>query len=89
MVVRRNTDGSFESPIRWLDLNDPSVAPATALTSANSVAGDAVVGVVFAGSLPAYQAQVNQSFQLPNVITIQSSAGGWPERRAYPSFDRS
>jgi hypothetical protein len=73
--VRRNTDGSFGAG-KWVDLNYPSVDPATAISSANSVAGNAVVGeVIGAASVFAFQAFVNTGFQLSNVISGNSGNG--------------
>jgi hypothetical protein len=69
VTVRRNTDGSF-GPGKWVNLNYPGIDPTTALTSANSVAGNAVVGVVIQSSgIFSFQAQVNTGFQLSNVIS--------------------
>ena len=69
VTVGRNTDGSFGSG-RWINLNYPGVDPNTAITSANSVAGNAEVGeVIGASGTFAFQSQVNTSFQLSNVIS--------------------
>jgi hypothetical protein len=66
VTVRRNADGSF-GPAVWVDLKFPGV---DGLPSANSVAGNQVVGIVFASPKPfSYQATVNTSFQLSNVIS--------------------
>ncbi len=66
VTVRRNPDGSF-GPAVWVDLNYPGVQ---GLASANSVAGNQVVGLVFAttGSF-SFQATVNTGFQRSNVIS--------------------
>lgn len=67
VTVRRNTDGTF-SDAAWVDLNYPGVNPSTNVTSSNSVYGNQVVGIVI-GSGISYQATVNTSFQLSNVIS--------------------
>jgi hypothetical protein len=75
VTVRLNTDGSFGSG-QWVKLNYPSVDSTTAITSANSVAGNAVVGEVIGSSgLFAFQAKVNTSFQLSNVISGNGGNG--------------
>jgi hypothetical protein len=72
VTVRRNTDGSFGNGV-WVDLNYPGV---TGVASANSVAGNQVVGVVFASSGNfSYQASVNTGFQLSNVISGNGGNG--------------
>lgn len=65
VTVRREPDGSFGAPA-WVDLNDPNNA---GVLSANSVAGNQVVGIV-AGSagVASFQATVNTGFRLSNVI---------------------
>jgi hypothetical protein len=72
VTVRRNADGSF-GPNTWSDLNYPDVQ---GIVSANSVAGDQVVGIVIGvptgASSPTifpYQATVNTGFRLSNVIS--------------------
>jgi hypothetical protein len=66
--VRRDPDGSF-GPGAWVDLNDPVGASGVSITSANSVAGNQVVGVVIGGQgVTSYQATVNVGFQRSNVI---------------------
>jgi trimeric autotransporter adhesin len=71
-TVRRNTDGSF-GPATWVNLNDPNV-PGT--LTANSVAGNQVVGVISSGGPPvAFQATVNTAFQLSNVISGNGGNG--------------
>ncbi len=68
VTVRRNSDGSF-GPSVWVDLNYPGTDPDTELTSNDSVAGDAVVGIVISTSGTfSYQADLNVGFQLSNVI---------------------
>jgi hypothetical protein len=68
-VVRQN-DGSF-GDMAWVDLDPPeSVTGVSGLPSANSVYGNAVVGIVLGESSSAsYQAQVNVGFQTSNVIS--------------------
>jgi len=74
--VTRNTDGSF-GDMSWATL-DPAV-PVTGeagQASANSVYGNAVVGVIVGGSGEAsYQAEVNVAFQLSNVISGNAGNG--------------
>src|SRR5208337_2445423 len=68
VTVQRNPDGSFGAGA-WVDLNYPGVDPSTAITSANSVAGNQVVGIVTSGTSGfSYQATIN-GFQLSNVIS--------------------
>ena len=70
--VRRNSDGSF-SLGQWVNLSYPV---ANNVTSSNSVYGDQVIGVVFAGATPfAFQATVNSGFQLSNVISGNGGNG--------------
>jgi hypothetical protein len=65
VTVRRNTDGSL-GPSTWVDLNYPGVK---GVVSANSAAGNQVVGIVIGDTgIFAYQATVNTGFQLSNVI---------------------
>ncbi|WP_165226892.1 beta strand repeat-containing protein [Aquisphaera insulae] len=72
--VRRNTDGSFGNG-RWVDLNAPG-ASSPSISSANSVAGNVVVGLVIGASGTApYQAEVQTSFQLSNVISGNGGNG--------------
>ena len=72
VTVRRNTDGTFGAAA-WVDLNAPNVA---GLVSANSVAGNQVVGIVIgAAGVSAYQATVNTGFQLSNVISGNGGNG--------------
>jgi parallel beta-helix repeat protein len=69
-TVVRQTDGSF-GDMAWVDLAPPeSVTGVDGLPSANSVYGNAVVGIVLGESGSAsYQAEVNVGFQLSNVIS--------------------
>jgi parallel beta-helix repeat protein len=72
VTVRRNTDGTF-GPAAWVDLNYPGVA---GVVSANSVAGNQVVGIVVSGAGTfSYQATVNTGFQLSNVISGNGGNG--------------
>ena len=70
-TVVRQTDGSF-GDMTWVELDPPeSVTGVSGLPSANSVYGNAVVGIVLnnEGSPVSYQAEVNVGFQLSNVIS--------------------
>jgi hypothetical protein len=69
-TVVRQTDGSF-GDMAWVDLAPPeSVTGVSGLPSANSVYGNAVVGIVLGeSSSAAYQAEVNVGFQRSNVIS--------------------
>lgn len=72
VTVRRNPDGTFGAA-GWVDLNYPG---ARGLTSANSVAGNQVVGMVIGGAdAVSYQATVNVGFQLSNVISGNGGNG--------------
>ena len=68
-TVIRQTDGSF-GDMAWVELAPPeSVTGVSGLPSANSVYGNAVVGIVLGESSSAsYQAEVNVGFQPSNVI---------------------
>jgi trimeric autotransporter adhesin len=69
VTVRRNTDGSF-GPGQWVNLDVPTGGATALFTSNDSVAGNANVGIVITDSGEfSYQAQVNTSFQLSNVIS--------------------
>lgn len=71
--VRRNPDGTF-GPAVWVNLNYPATS---GISSSNSVAGNAVVGLVIqpeGGTIP-FQATVNQGFQLSNVISGNGGNG--------------
>lgn len=70
-TVVRQTDGSF-GDMNWVELAPPeSVTGVSGLPSANSVYGNAVVGIVIGdnNTLVSYQAEVNVGFQLSNVIS--------------------
>jgi len=72
VTVRRNPDGTFGDAV-WVNLNYPGV---TGLVSANSVAGNQVVGIVLGDTGTfAYQATVNTGFQLSNVISGNGGNG--------------
>ncbi len=71
-TVRRNTDGSF-GPTTWTPLKYPG---STGITSANSVAGNQVVGIIISTSgIVAYQATVNVGPTLSNVISGNGGNG--------------
>ena len=65
VTVRRTALGTF-GPAVWVDLNYPS---AGGISSANSVYGNQVVGLVIGTTTFPYQATVNIAFQLSNVIS--------------------
>lgn len=66
IAVHRNADGTFGHAY-WVDLHYPGTV---GLTSANSVAGNQVVGITLGSpSEFSYQATVNLDFQLSNVIS--------------------
>lgn len=69
-TVVRQTNGSF-GDMAWVELAPPeSVTGVSGLPSANSVYGNAVVGIVLGETGSAsYQAEVNVGFQLSNVIS--------------------
>jgi len=75
-TVVRQTDGSF-GDMTWVNLSPPeSVTGVSGLPSANSVYGNAVVGIVMGGGgSAAYQAQVNVGFQPSNVISGNGGNG--------------
>lgn len=67
-TVLRNPDGTF-GPAYWLNLNYPG---STGMDTADSVAGNQVVGLADMGSnggIISYQATVNLGFRLSNVIS--------------------
>ena len=71
-TVRRNPDGTF-GPADWVNLNYPG---ALGLQTADSVAGNQVVGIVTVGtSIISYQATVNLGAQLSNVISGNGGNG--------------
>jgi trimeric autotransporter adhesin len=75
VTVRRNTAGSFGAGV-WVNLNYPGIDPSTALTSADSVAGNQVVGIVIDDSGTfSFQSTVNVGFQLSNVISANGGNG--------------
>ena len=70
--MRLNPDGTF-GPAVWVNLNYPGAA---GLLTADSVAGNQVVGIVIASSgIFSYQATVNLGFQLSNVISGNGGNG--------------
>ena len=74
-TVRRNPDGSFGDGA-WVKLDYPGVDPSTTFASANSVAGNQLVGIVFADTGAfSFQATVNSGFQLSNVISGNGGNG--------------
>ncbi|MHB1556356.1 MAG: hypothetical protein ACYC61_02630 [Isosphaeraceae bacterium] len=67
-TVIRNPDGTF-GPAYWVNLNYPG---STGLETADSVAGNQIVGLADLGSgggIISYQATVNLGFRLSNVIS--------------------
>jgi hypothetical protein len=74
VTVRRLSDGSFaQADSSWVDLNVPG---GQGISSANSVAGNAVVGIVIgAAGTQSYQATVDQGFRLSNVISGNRGSG--------------
>jgi hypothetical protein len=71
-TVRRNPDGTF-SPAYWVSLNYPG---AVGIESANSVAGNQVVGIATTSTgTVAFQATVDLAFQLSNVISGNGGNG--------------
>ena len=76
-TVVRQTDGSF-GDMAWVELAPPaSVTGVSGLPSANSVYGNAVVGIVLGegGTSASYQAQVNAGFQPSNLISGNRGQG--------------
>jgi len=75
-TVVRQSDGSF-GDMAWVELSPPeSVTGVSGLPSANSVYGNAVVGIVLGESGSAsYQAEVNVGFQPSNVISGNRGQG--------------
>ncbi|QDU27141.1 hypothetical protein ETAA8_22260 [Anatilimnocola aggregata] len=75
VTVHRQDDGTF-GPAAWVELNYPEVDPTTNVTSSNSVYGNQVVGLVVGDEGPiSYQATINTSFQLSNVISGNGDNG--------------
>ena len=73
VTVRRNADGSF-GEAEWVVLDDPSFPDGDLM--ADSVYGNQVVGIVIDGStITSYQATINSSFQLSNVISGNGGNG--------------
>jgi hypothetical protein len=74
VTVRRLADGSFRpADASWVDLDVPG---GVGISSANSVAGDAVVGIVIGpAGTESFQAAVNQGFRLSNVISGNRGSG--------------
>jgi len=70
--VTRNSNGTFDKGT-WVDLNYP--ATPDSITSANSVYGNQVVGLVIGPSSFSYQATLNIAFQLSNVISGNKGNG--------------
>ena len=72
VTVRRNPDDTFGDST-WVDLNNTGIK---GVTSANSVYGNQVVGVVIGGTggVP-FQATVNTGFQRSNVISSNRGNG--------------
>ena len=70
--VSRNADGTFGNA-SWSKLTNPAIP---GVLSANSVAGNQVVGVIAADSgVVSYQATVNSQFQRSNVISGNGGNG--------------
>ena len=70
--VNRNPDGSFAQG-SWVNLFYPGVS--NNLTSANSVSGNQVVGLVLGNSSFPFQATINSGFQRANVISGNGGNG--------------
>ncbi|WP_152050939.1 right-handed parallel beta-helix repeat-containing protein [Tautonia marina] len=72
LTIRRNADGSF-SQGDWIPLTYPG---SSGITSANSVAGNQVIGIVIAESGTfSYQSTVNVGFHRSNVISGNGGNG--------------
>ena len=69
--VRQLVDGSYDQA-RWVDLAYPGV---TLPVTANSVYGNAVVGLYTDGSVGGYQAKIDIGFTLSNVVSGNSGNG--------------
>lgn len=74
VVVKRNSDGTF-GPGQWVPLNADTSLGVTGTTTANSVYGNQLVGVVGGDSLVCYQATIHTGFQLSNVISGNAGNG--------------
>lgn len=72
--VQRNGNGSFGEAI-WVDLNYEGLNPVTNVTSSNSVMGNQVVGLVIGSSPFSFQATINTTFELSNVISGNGANG--------------
>jgi parallel beta-helix repeat protein len=73
VTVRRNADGSF-GEAEWVVLDDPSFPDGDLM--ADSVYGNQMVGIVIDGAtITSYQATINSSFQLSNVISGNGGNG--------------
>jgi hypothetical protein len=70
--VRRNSDGTFDKGT-WVDLNYPNTP--NSVTSSNSVYGNQVVGLVVGVNPFAFQATLDITFQLSNVIAANGGNG--------------
>ena len=70
--VNRNPDGSFAQG-SWVNLFYPGVS--NNLTSANSVSGNQIVGLVLGNSSFPFQATINSGFQRANVISGNGGNG--------------
>ncbi|MEW4566386.1 right-handed parallel beta-helix repeat-containing protein [Tautonia sp. JC769] len=72
LTIRRNTDGTF-GQADWTPLTYPG---SSGITSANSVAGNQVIGIVIAESGTfSYQSTVNVGYQRSNVISGNGGNG--------------
>ncbi len=74
VTVTRNANGSFGAA-QWTPLNYPGLDPANNLTTGNSVYGNQVVGIVIGSNGLSYEATVNSSAQLSNVISGNGGSG--------------
>src|SRR5205814_1315567 len=74
VTVRRTPVGGFDpADSAWVDLNYPG---RLGISSANSVAGNHVVGIVLGPPMPlSFQVTVNTGFRLSNVIAANSGNG--------------
>jgi trimeric autotransporter adhesin len=71
-TVQRNPDGSFGTA-SWINMQYPG---SSGLCTADSVAGNQIVGIAYVGSeIISYQATVNMTFELSNVISGNSGNG--------------
>ena len=73
VTVRRNADGSF-GEAEWVVLDGPSFPEGYVM--ADSVYGNQMVGIVIdSATITSYQATINSSFQLSNVISGNGGNG--------------